>query len=96
MSELTPGSWRVEARVLTTNTGIRFFDGYLITDANGGSVALAHTATPKADVLRMAAAREMEKALEGLMRMSFEDLSGEESGTIIEAALVALAKAKGE
>ena len=30
------------------------------------------------------------------MRMCFENLNGEESGTIIEVALAAIAKAKGE
>ena len=39
---------------------------------------------------------EMLNALEGLMRMCFENLNGEESGTIIEMALAAIAKARGE
>ena len=41
-------------------------------------------------------APEMETALDGLLRMCFEDLSGEESGAIIEVALAALAKARGK
>ena len=44
----------------------------------------------------IAAAPDMEKALDGLLRMCFEDLSGEESGAIVEVALAALAKARGE
>ena len=45
---------------------------------------------------RIAAVPVMEKALEEVMRMCFEDLSGEESGAIIDLALAAIAKAKGE
>ena len=44
----------------------------------------------------IAAAPDMEAALDGLLRMCFEDLSGEESGAIIEVALAALAKARGK
>ena len=39
---------------------------------------------------------EMLAALAGFMRMCFEDLSGEESNTIIGVALAVIAKAKGE
>ena len=57
---------------------------------------------PNMDVLSeanarfIAAAPDMEAALDGLLRMCFEDLSGEESGAIIEVALAALAKARGK
>ena len=50
----------------------------------------------EANARRIAAVPVMEKALEEVMRMCFEDLSGEESGAIIEVALAALAKARGE
>ena len=65
-----------------------------------GPVAYISLAVPieqrHATVSVLAAGLEMEKALEGLMRMCFEDLSGEESGAIIDFALAAIAKAKGE
>ena len=60
---------------------------------NGRMIATAFESETNAR--RIAAVPVMEKALEGVMRMCFENLSGEESGTIIEVALAALAKAKG-
>ena len=65
-----------------------------------GPVAYISLAVPieqrHATVSVLAAGLEMLKALEGLMRMCFENLNGEESGTIIEVALAAIAKAKGD
>ena len=55
-----------------------------------------HSIVWKANARLIAAAPDMFTALEGCMRMCFEDLSGEESSTIIDIALTAIAKAKGE
>ena len=62
------------------------------------SVAICNPERPEAETNArfIAAAPDMEKALDGLLRMCFEDLSGEESGAIVEVALAALAKARGK
>ena len=86
----TPGPWKFTRDEIGKRTGtISKEDGsevitnveYWIKDANAHFIA---------------AAPDMEEALDGLLRMCFEDLSGEESGAIIEVALAALAKARGE
>ena len=90
MGERTPGPWHIKA-------------GYdwVIESQDGVSVAGIYTPRGVREVRQanarfIAAAPDMEKALDGLLRMCFEDLSGEESGAIVEVALAAIAKAKGE
>ena len=73
----------------------------MIESQDGASVAGVYTPggvreVRQANARFIATAPDMEKALDGLLRMCFEDLSGEESGAIVEVALAALAKARGE
>ena len=85
MKEHTPGPW------VAAGTDI---------DAAAKTVAIAtcgpgRTGEAVANARLIAAAPDMKEALEGVMRMTFEDLSAEESGEIIEAAVRALVKARG-
>ena len=87
-AEHTPGPWEVIPN-----------DDACSWDVWGPDLSIG---APICDVLSeanarfIAAAPDMEAALDGLLRMCFEDLSGEESGAIIEVALAALAKARGK
>ena len=85
MTEHTKGPWRVDSRMQ-----VKSGDGIV------ANIVTGYIPVAQANARFIAAAPDMEAALDGLLRMCFEDLSGEESGAIIEVALAALAKAKGE
>ena len=88
MPEPTKGPWRASWSREGQSWSILREDGHMIANAFES----------EANARRIAAVPVMEKALEEVMRMCFEDLSGEESGAIIDLALaaIAIAKAKGE
>ena len=86
MPKPAEGPWRV--------SWSRESQSWLILNEDGRMIATAFESETNAR--RIAAVPVMEKALEGVMRMCFENLSGEESDAIIEVALAAIAKAKGE
>ena len=86
MPKPAEGPWRV--------TWSRESQSWVILNEDGRMIATAFESETNAR--RIAAVLVMEKALEGVMRMCFENLSGEESGEIIEVALAALSKTKGE
>ena len=88
MTEHTPGTWVAKPHQ---------FGGCWWVDTLDGSIQVSmKDDVDEANARFIAAAPDMEKALDGLLRMCFEDLSGEESGAIVEVALAALAKARGE
>ena len=96
MKEQTPGPWIARARHRHNDGTQDELDG-VGWDIEGPPIPwLRGQFARAADARLIAAAPDMRKALEGVMRMTFEDLSGEESGEIIEAAVRALAKARGE
>ena len=78
--EHTPGPWEAQGETVYQ------IDGYGLCYVEGKRA--------EADARLIAAAPDMEKALAGVLRMTFEDLSGEESGEIIGMALAALVKAR--
>ena len=82
MTEHTPGPWEAQ------ESTVYQIDGYGLCYVEGKRA--------EADARLIAAAPDMKEALEGVMRMTFEDLSAVESGEIIEAAVRSLAKARGE
>ena len=88
MTEHTPGTWVAKPHQ---------FGGCWWVDTLDGSIQVSmKDDVDEANARFIAAAPDMEKALDRLLRMCFEDLSGEESGAIVEVALAALAKARGE
>ena len=85
MAEHTPGPWHVDSRLQVKSK-----------ERPVANIITGYIPEAEANARFIAAAPNMEAALDGLLRMCFEDLSGEESGAIIEVALAALAKARGE
>ena len=85
MAEHTPGPWRVDSRLQVKSK-----------ERPVANIITGYIPEAEANARFIAAAPDMEAALDGLLRMCFEDLSGEESGAIIEVALAAIAKARGK
>ena len=85
MAEHTPEPWHVGSRLQVKSK-----------ERPVANITTGYIPEAEANARFIAAAPDMEKALDGLLRMCFEDLSGEESVAIIEVALAALAKARGK